>query len=125
MQCNAVDVDMEVVLEMQTHITNLEAEIAKLKHDVESKSKMIQQLSDCLLLQTPVGELMAMTATRKVSEKYLIYKAKWLFYKENKSQMNPIIYSWRQIKRETDELFNSLNKEEKERYITNAIKSLK
>ena len=95
------------LLELQHIIFTLEIENENLKRQLEAKNNLLQCTSD-ILLNNDIHD------AHTKSEKRIIQRAKWRFYQINKNKYARS--HWRQTKKETDMVFDTLDDTEKHKY---------
>lgn len=98
------------LLDLQKCIMALSIENDHLKKQLENKTILLQYTSDALLTGNYT----------RLSNKRLLQKAKWKFYRENKNRIevkDAHTYTWYLIKKETDKIFENLDQEQKDKYI--------
>lgn len=122
---------VDELLHVQEYISHLEQTLNDLHHRIQSKDQIIEQLSKALLTNdTPHNTQI----TRPVTQKYLTYKAKFLYYKEQKAKGvvgrddncgdGGVTKNWRDIKKLTDAMFDNEDESKRQQYVQNAIKTV-
>lgn len=112
----------EEILLLRQKVHELEQENDRYKRQIEFKNDMLQQATSSMLSNEQHHNLL----TRKITERFLEYKAKFAFYKDTKDTVHVHKdVSWRAKKKETDKMFNELTHEQKQMYIDKVIENLR
>jgi CRISPR/Cas system CMR subunit Cmr4 (Cas7 group RAMP superfamily) len=98
----------DYLLELQHSLLQLEIENENLRRQLETKDTLLRNTTNALLYND-------IDMGKPRSEKRCLQRAKWKYYRDKKMSYSKM--TWREIKKETDRLFDSLEDVEKDRYL--------
>ena len=110
-------------LRLQDALSHVEKENRELKRKLEFKEDMIQQLMENIMSEQSQPKQNDIVA-RKVTNKFIEYKAKWLYYRDNKHQSN-MNEDWRDVKKKLDIRFKEETDHIRQQYMSAAVQCLK
>lgn len=103
---------IDEIIRLKSHIVSLQQQLDAYKRQLDFKNEMLEKTTQSLLQEPAI-------ITRKVTPRFVEYKARFAFYRRHKTDVEAT--SWRDAKQKTDAMFAKLTPDEKNVYIEAAF----
>ena len=103
---------IDEIISLKSQIVTLQQQVDAYKRQLDFKTEMLEQTTQSLLQEPSI-------ITRKITPRFVEYKARFAFYRKHKTEVDAA--NWREAKQKTDAMFAKLSQEDKNVYIEAAF----